>query len=176
MLRRLALATALCIGAVLCLVAAPASAQYQPVASQVLDSSTARPGDSVGVSGTGCPANSTVTTSFDDTQVGSTTADGQGAFSLSITIPANASPGTHTITSTCGSVVLSSTITILGAGGTNTGGTNTGNGSSSGGGVSNGSLARTGLPTGRLLQVGFGVAAAGGAVLALSRSRRIRAA
>ncbi|MGI8710984.1 MAG: hypothetical protein ACR2LA_08340 [Acidimicrobiales bacterium] len=112
-----------------------------------------------------------MTTSFDDTQVGSTTADGQGAFSVSITIPANASPGTHTITSTCGSVVLSSTITILGAGGTNTG-----NGSSSGGGVSNGTLARTGLPTGRLLQVGLGVAAAGGAVLALSRSRRIRAA
>lgn len=174
MLRRLVIATAACIGVAFCLIAAPAGAQYQPTQSQVLSSTTARPGDTITVSGTGCLSGSDVVTSFDDTQVGSTTANDSGAFSVDITIPADASPGTHTITSTCGSVVLSSTITILGddgGAGSGTGGTGTGNG-----GVSNGTLPRTGFQTERLLQGGVVLTAAGGAILALSRSRRVRTA
>lgn len=170
MLRRLVIATAACIGVAFCLIAAPAGAQYQPTQSQVLSSTTARPGDTITVSGTGCSAGSDVVTSFDDTQVGSTTADDSGAFSVDITIPADASPGTHTITSTCGSVVLSSTITILGDDG------GAGPGPGGNGGVSNGALPRTGFQTERLLQAGVVLTAAGGAILALSRSRRVRTA
>lgn len=174
MLRRLVIATAACIGVAFCLIAAPAGAQYQPTQSQVLSSTTARPGDTITVSGTGCPSGSDVVTSFDDTEVGSTTADGDGAYSLSITIPSDATPGVHAITSRCGSVVLSSDITILdddGGAGPGTGGTGPGNG-----GVSNGALPRTGFQTERLLQAGVVLTAAGGAILALSRSRRVRTA
>src|SRR3954467_8966702 len=154
-MRRLTFAM-ICTGVAVVLLAAPASAQYQPTASQVLGSSIAQPGDSVTVTGTGCPPNSAVTTSFDNTQVGSTMANGAGEFSETITIPSSATPGTHTITSTCGSVVLSSTITIEGAGGT---------------GTSSGTLPRTGFPVNGLLQMGLGLVAAGGAVFALSRSK-----
>lgn len=177
MLRRLVIATAACIGVALCLIATPAGAQYQPTQSQVLSSTTASPGDTITVSGTGCPSGSDVVTSFDDTQVGSTTANESGAFSVDIALPAEASPGTHTITSRCGSVVLSSTITILGDDGDDGGaGPGTGVTGTSNGGVSNGALPRTGFQTERLLQAGVVLTAAGGAILALSRSRRVRTA
>jgi hypothetical protein len=154
-MRRLTLALATGAAA-LVLFGSPAYAQYQPAAAQVLGASTVAPGGTVSVTGHGCPPNTAVTTTFDDQQVGSTTSDANGDFHETITVPSNATPGQHTITSTCGSVVLSSTITVTGAGG---------------GSTSEGSLPRTGFPVKGMVQIGLALVAAGGAALALHRSR-----
>ena len=182
--RMLALAVA-AAAAVLVLAAGPASAQYQPTTGQVLGSSVVAPGQSTTVSGFGCPAGSSVTTSFDGTVVGTTTADQAGNFSLQITIPSSATPGAHTITSTCGSLVLSSTVTVSGSGsgattaGNGSGGVATGGSASTGGSGSatagtstGGTLARTGAHTTEILAAGFALLAAGGVLLVLGRTRR----
>src|SRR4051794_14860937 len=144
--------------ALVILFAGSASAQYQPTGSQVLSANVVAPGATITVSGTGCPAGSNVTTALDGTTLGTSTADAGGNFTVSITIPSSTAPGTHTVTSTCGSVVLSSTLTVTGAGtsggttGTSTGGTSTG-GTSTGGTSTGGTstLARTGAHTTNIL-------------------------
>jgi uncharacterized membrane protein len=59
-----------------------------------------QPGGTVTVSGQNCDVNSPVTVSFDGTQIGSGTTDGSGNYSITVTIPSDASPGHHTITVT----------------------------------------------------------------------------
>jgi len=166
MTKRLLATTAFAIAAMLALFAGSASAQYEPTGSQVLSDTTVRPGDTITVSGTGCPANASVTTTFDrSTVLGSTTAGSDGTFSLSVTIPSDAVPGRHTITSTCGDLVLSSTITVLGA--------STGTGGSTGTGTGGGALPRTGTnSTVPLTQIGVGLLAIGGVLMIVARKRR----
>jgi LPXTG-motif cell wall-anchored protein len=138
------------------LLAAPASAQYQPDDEQVLDETLVRPGDPVNVSGRGCPPGYTVTTSFDGEVVATTTADGNGAYATEFAVPSGASPGTHTITTRCGDVVFTSTVTVPGA-------------------VS-GTLPRTGSDsTVPVVQIGLVLLAAGGLATLVARQRRAKA-
>ena len=56
------------------------------------------------VSGSGCEANTQVTLSLDDaaaTPIGSTTADDQGNFTATATIPPGSSAGQHNVLATC---------------------------------------------------------------------------
>lgn len=171
MTKRLLAATALAVAAMLAFLVPSASAQqYQPTATLVLSSSTARPGDTITASGTGCTPNATVSLFFGGVDLTTTTADSTGAFSTQITIPSNATPGVHEISDSCGA---SSNITILSASGTGGGGT--GGGGSQEGGVTNtgAPLARTGTnSTIPMTQIGFGLLAAGGVMLVLARKKR----
>ena len=67
---------------------------------------TPEPGQTITVSGTGCPAGEPVNFFFDGDPAGSTTADQNGNFSGEVTVPSDAAPGTHTITASCGAQVL----------------------------------------------------------------------
>ena len=105
MTRRIGLLVA---GALLALItfasgaSAQSTAQYPAEAGNLQTTRTqARPGEDITITGTGCPAGGTVTITFDNQAAGSTTANANGGFSASVTVPANASPGSHTITATC---------------------------------------------------------------------------
>lgn len=88
-----------------------ASAAYNPAATFTATPSSATPGTTVVLAGTGWPANSTIAIAVGGTAAGSATTNAAGAFSFNFAIPANAS-GTITATATCGALVLSTTISI----------------------------------------------------------------
>jgi hypothetical protein len=69
----------------------------------VLGLSLTRPGQATSVSGSGCEANTAVTLSLDGagTPIGTTTADDQGNFTATATIPAGSSAGQHNVLATC---------------------------------------------------------------------------
>ena len=73
---------------------------------------TPDPGQTITVSGTGCAPGSNVNFLFDGQPNGGTTADGTGNFSGSLTVPSDASSGTHTVTAQCGAQVLAFEITV----------------------------------------------------------------
>lgn len=120
---------------VLALSGAPASAQASPCApggptaqyppsacGLALGKTEVRPGESLSVSGAGYRANSTVSLEFRSapSSLGSAQAGAGGAFSTSVTIPADATPGAHTIAATgvdaSGAArELTGTVTVLGA-------------------------------------------------------------
>lgn len=100
-----------------------ANNQYPPSACGLaLGRSQVRPGEALSVSGGGFRPNSAVTIVFRSAPVtlGSATTDASGAFTTTVTIPADATPGTHTIAATGVNPngtprELASTITVLGA-------------------------------------------------------------
>ncbi len=107
----------------LAFLAGSASAQQYPVQESALQVGTSqvRPGESVTVSGDGFAANSTVTVTFDATVLGTTQTRQSGAFSMTVTIPITASPGSHTLAATGVAANgatrrLASTVNVLGAG------------------------------------------------------------
>lgn len=172
MIKRTLAVVAVATAGILALLTGPASAQvppatYQPNATQTLSATVVTPGQVITVSGTGCPANSKVSTRFDTTPVGSTVADSMGSYTERVTIPTNATVGTHTIVSTCGSVVLSSTITVRAASTGGTGGTTTGTT-----GTTGGTLPRTGANSRPLVNMGLGLLAVGGLFLVVARKKR----
>ncbi|MBW3557405.1 MAG: hypothetical protein KY454_10780 [Actinobacteria bacterium] len=80
-----------------------ASAQTQtqyPVQESNLqtDKTAVRPGEPVTVTGGGFAPTSSVTVSFDTIVLGTTVTRDNGTFTTTVTIPANASPGSHTLT------------------------------------------------------------------------------
>lgn len=77
----------------------PPPTSSAPGGIQVSDT-TPQPGETITVSGQGCQANTPLTVFFDSTQIGSGTTDANGSFSISVTIPSDASPGHHTISVT----------------------------------------------------------------------------
>lgn len=107
---RLLLSPFVALMPVLVLGGTPASAQagtcppggtpaYPPAACELAVSTTqVRPGEPVAVSGGGFAPNSTVTLRFDSTQVGTAQTNATGVLSTTVTVPANAAPGPHTIT------------------------------------------------------------------------------
>lgn len=96
----------------LLLLASAASAQTSNNTSVGGSDTTPDQGQTITVSGTGCPANTPVGFFFDGTPDGGTTSDANGNFSGPLTVPSNASSGTHTITATCGAVVMAFEITV----------------------------------------------------------------
>lgn len=76
----------------------------------VMGDTTLRPGDSTTVSGDHCPPNSTVTFTMVDkdgnrTVLGTTTADSQGRYSSTVTVPSGTKPGRYTLETSCGDEV-----------------------------------------------------------------------
>ena len=92
------------VAAALMLAASPAAhAQgYGPAASLAVSDTSVNPGQVVTVRGSGYADGAQLTLIFESTPVelGRATADGSGSFSRDVTIPANATPGTHTIRAT----------------------------------------------------------------------------
>jgi hypothetical protein len=86
--------------------------------------SVTAPGSSITVTGSGFDPGQ-VTIFFDSDQVTSATADAGGAFSVPVTVPSNASAGTHVIRAVPANAKCdpSTTITIAAAAGARTGGT-----------------------------------------------------
>lgn len=117
--------------AVLALVApGVASAQQYPVegATLVLSSSTVAAGGSTVISGEGCLPSTDVSVGLGDDQLGTTTADGAGAFSATVTIPEDTAPGDYELVALCTSAAGDTTLrfaaafTVLAEGATAPGG------------------------------------------------------
>lgn len=98
MARRLTLTLAGLVVTLLSL-AGTASAQQYPTQTGNLqtDKTAVRPGEPITVTGGGFAGNSTVTINFDTQVLGTTVARPDGNFSTTVTIPANATPGKHTL-------------------------------------------------------------------------------
>lgn len=127
-------------------------------------------GDTTDVNGTGCAPGSSVGVTYDDgSDLGTFTADDNGDFVTTITIPASSSVGAHTATATCGDVQQFIDLNVLAAQANNPGGNN-GSGSN---GVSNGTLARTGSSnTGPLVGIGAAAVVLGAAFVYGARRPR----
>jgi LPXTG-motif cell wall-anchored protein len=93
----------------------PAPTQYPPNGGITVDQPTITPGGTETFRGTGCQANETLTVLFDGTVIGTITANANGDFAGSVTIPKTAAPGTHTLTVKGSVCVLNATITVSGA-------------------------------------------------------------
>ena len=165
MLRRFAVATvgAALVGGVLTLSAGSASAAQCPTTSPQYpaqtcglstDKSSAAPGGSVTVAGSGYSKNCGVTIALDHVSIGSGKTDASGAFSQSVTIPTNATSGTHRLTATdqCSSFVLGEEFTVTA--------------------VSNSGLPFTGFVFYPLLGGGAALVLGGAALIVAGRRRR----
>jgi len=92
--------------------------QYPPVSGNLtVNRTVVAPGSSVRVSGNNCASNAPVTLTLDGAPVAPTTADANGAFATTITIPTNASRGDHSLASSCASAlggthVLGATVSV----------------------------------------------------------------
>jgi hypothetical protein len=92
-----------------------APTQYPPSANLTVDSPTVSVGGIETFRGTGCGANEVLSVLFDETLVGTITANAQGAFAGSFTIPKGTAPGAHTLTVRGSTCELNVTITVSGA-------------------------------------------------------------
>jgi hypothetical protein len=174
---------AIAVAGVVGFMAAPAGAGGYPPADNgiAVGCTTPAAGDTVNLSANGFTPGANVTVTLDPgpTALGSGPADGNGAFTLDATIPADAEAGDHTITasgeSADGLLSLTARVTVTADGceapsAPAPGAAAPGGNESSGGG---GGLAFTGSGlTMLLLQVALALTAIGGASMALSRRRR----
>ena len=99
---------------------APTSGQYPPTAtlSIQLGATSVLPGASLTVSGTCFTPNSVVALEFlpGPAVLGSAATNAVGSFSRVVTIPADATPGAHTIVATDGRFTQSATVIVLATG------------------------------------------------------------
>ena len=154
---------------VLTALAAPAAAQQYPPAvnSLTVSDTTPTPGQTISIEGCTFAAGSTTTVALTTVPVtlGTPTADAAGVIRLDGTIPADITLGSHTLTATGPApdgttLSLSLTLNVVAAGG-------------SGSGTGSGPLPNTGSDSSiPLAQVGLGLAALGGVVVALAGRRR----
>jgi LPXTG-motif cell wall-anchored protein len=157
------------------LMAAPAAAQQYPPDTNIITVSVTcpTPGEALTVSAQTFAPGAEVTVSLESTVLGTTTANGDGVATLEVTIPADATPGAHTITavglSPAGAEVgatldLNAAITVCGPEGAAPG-------------EAAGPLPRTGDDTSiPLAKIGLALAALGGILTALAAKRRKNAA
>lgn len=119
-------------------------------------------GSTVDVSGHGCAAGATVVVTYDDgSTLGTFTADSNGDFVTTITIPSNSTLGEHLITATCGDLQQFLKVNVLGES------------VSTSPGVSSGTLPRTGSSnTGPLVGIGAAALVLGAAFVYGSRRPR----
>jgi hypothetical protein len=137
--------------------AAAAGAQttpsYPPNASVLgLTVTAGGPGTSVTVSGSACTPGATVTVTFDGQVIGTTTAGPTGAFTMTVTIPAGATPGVHTILASGAGCSESATFTVPA--------------------VAASGVAFTGANVGGLSAAGAGLALLGAVLVFATRRRR----
>jgi LPXTG-motif cell wall-anchored protein len=116
-------------------------------------------GETVDVSGQGCAPGAEVVVTWDDgTVLGTFTADANGDFTTTITIPSNATLGVHLVTATCGDVEQFINVNVLAETVDN---------------VDDGTLPRTGSSnTGPLVGIGAAALVLGGAFLYGARRPR----
>jgi PGF-CTERM protein len=153
--------TALALAAAFAVFVGPAVAQAQdyPPSGEDLTVSDSRVvrGQSITISGGGAEPGATVQIIIAGQVVATTTADGDGNFSASFSIPAGLEVGTYTVTAVSNGEVLSSLQVAVATG------------SSSG---SSSDLPFTGSTTLPGIGIGVGLIALGSALLMLSRRRR----
>lgn len=102
----------------LALVAAPASAQYPPVAPSVgVSDASPQAGEALTVSGE-CPPGSEVVVSLVETGdvLATTEADSEGNFATDVTIPADLESGDYTLRVQCDGQTADTTVQVAGAG------------------------------------------------------------
>ena len=116
-------------------------------------------GETVDVSGEGCAPGAEVTVTWDDgTVLGTFTADENGDFTTTITVPKDATLGVHLVTATCGDVEQFINVNVLAENVDK---------------VDDGTLARTGSSnTGPLVGIGAAAVVLGGAFLYGARRPR----
>ena len=99
---------------------ATASNPYPPTSASVqLSSTEVAPGAQITVSGTCFTPNSVVGLEFQSAPVslGAAQTNAAGSFSRTVTIPADATPGRHTIVASDGRFTQTATLNVLGGGG-----------------------------------------------------------
>jgi LPXTG-motif cell wall-anchored protein len=92
-----------------------APSQYPPNGGITVDNPTVAAGGAETFRGTGCGPNEVLTVLFDGKVIGTITANAQGAFAGSVTIPRDTPQGTHTLTVRGSTCELNATITVSGA-------------------------------------------------------------
>ena len=168
------------VGALLAVSTPAHSQEYPPPTVGIfLSDSTVFPGQIIIIQAGIYAPGSTETFNFFSQPVllGTATADASGVATLEATIPANATPGTHTIVASGiapdGSPLeLSTTITVL-ADGADGDGTGVGG---AGGASGAGDLPRTGDNSVPIARIGAALLAVGGGLLFITRRRRAAAA
>ena len=165
MLKRVAVVAVALVG----LMAAPAAAgQYPPANNSItVSDTTPTPGQTITVTVRTCTAGANVVVTLDGAGLGSGPAGSDGVLELDTTIPTGTALGQHTITAVCdspeGTLTLSARIVVVAA---NAAGAPPQAGPG-------GNLPHTGSnSTIPLMQVGMGLAALGGVLLAASKKRR----
>lgn len=165
-MKRTKLIFGLMVAALVLAISGTAHAQYGPGTTPT----TTTPGDiplvdvvrgeTVDVRGDECAGGASVTVTYDDgTVLGTFTADGDGTFVSTITIPTGSSLGEHLVTATCGDVEQFLRVNVLGEQITTPGGSAPG-----------GALPRTGSSnTAPLVGIGAGALVLGAAFLYGSR-------
>jgi LPXTG-motif cell wall-anchored protein len=161
-IRRLLVLGAL-LATVVATIAVPAtvaSAQYQPnPPGVVVDPGTVTVGGKVTVTGTGCPANVTVTIKIGDVVVGTVTSDSSGGFTDNITLPPGIAPGTYTVHALCGDLDLTAVLAVTAVPVSVTT-------------VTVATLPRTGTDSGVWVKIGLSLVAIGGLLVLATRRRR----
>jgi LPXTG-motif cell wall-anchored protein len=158
--------TAVAFTMILAALSVAGTAYAQSYGTPVVQSSDPTPeqGQTITVSGSGCPPNSDVELLLDGQPAGSTTSNSDGSYSGSVTIPPDESTGTHSVTANCGTEVLAFEIEVQPMGST-----------AAAAGTSGSGLARTGSSsTVPLTTVALGLLAAGGLFVVIARRRRDR--
>jgi hypothetical protein len=176
---RLGAAVAGALGAlVLCAPGGAFAQEYPPTAGTLAVSDTSvAPGDPVTVSGDGYAAGTDITITFESEPVviGNVRADAAGAFTTQVRIPADASPGNHTIKATGlgadgGPRVTSAAIFVEGGSAGPGGGRSAESPPATA--TRSGRLAFTGLESLLLSAVGVGLVVAGFGLATMARRRR----
>ena len=88
--------------------------QYPPAADIVVDDPNVEVGGIAVFRGSGCATNEPLQVLFDGGPIGAISADPQGTFAGSISIPLGTAPGPHTVTVRGASCVFNTTITVRG--------------------------------------------------------------
>jgi hypothetical protein len=161
-IRRVLAATALllCLGAPV-VTATPAFAQYGGTCGFVLSPTTVQPGSTVQVVGQNANPGEVLVFTIESIVVGTTTADENGNFTATLTIPADLAPGAYSVDVNCGNSVSSQTLNVTAANGNNGNGENT-----------SGNLPTTGSNTLLFLRWALALIAVGGLILLATRRQR----
>lgn len=162
----------LVLGAIVAMTALGGTASAQYGGGLGSGSTTVGPGGTISLNGEGYAGDALISFTMFSTPVdlGTTKANGQGAFSATVKIPADTEPGTHRIEASGegaggGTLVLSTTITVTGASG------GSGDATAAGASAPGGALAATGLDVILLGSIALGLIGVGVALVVARRRR-----
>jgi LPXTG-motif cell wall-anchored protein len=146
--------------ATLAVTATTASAQYVPgTPGIIVDPGSTTVGGTVTVTGTGCPANVTVTIRIGTVVVGTATSNNAGNFTFTVKLPPSIGPGQYTVHALCGALDLTAVLSVSALPATTTIATG-------------GTLPKTGTDSGLWVKIGLSFVAVGGLLVLATRRRR----